>query len=163
MTLADIFSDLDPDIDLKTQAAWDMLAGRPWSQVHYQVAEQYLRDPSAQIIELALPRQSGKSAWINWIAQQYPGVIRVYPGVQLLRNQPYRDEHQYAISKINAGAYRGKRLTQELVLFDDVYLNERVFDTPEQVLDRMLTNMTFQHTPMIVSLYTPRPRWYRSH
>jgi len=161
--LHQIFQTFDPEEYDAVQQAWDRIADIHSSGlVHHRLGIEYLKDPGARVIELALPRQCGKSTWIRQIAENYPRVMRVYPSMSVMRyhvdtHPVYRPAMCYTVDEIYRGATRGTALDIDLILLDDVYLDHKFLDNRDTIMETIYMSASdVTKIPTTVSLYTPK-------
>jgi hypothetical protein len=162
MILDEIFQDYHEDEYDLVQSAFDKISGNhDCERVHREVYRAYQQNPDARVMEIALPRQSGKSTWIRQIAERYPKVMRVYPTMSVMKHHvnihsSHRTPLCYTTTEIYRGVTRGKTLDIDLILLDDVYVDHTFLDNRNTIMETLYANTaSLSRIPRTVSLYTP--------
>lgn len=160
MILDEIFQDYHEDEYDLVQSAFDKISGnRDCESVHREVYRAYQQNPSARVIELSLPRRSGKSTWISQVANTPECRSLVVTATQASRRYLGRliKNPQVEIMTpmmINGGSLRGRRLDLDIILFDDIYIDEGMLDKRDTILQSIYVRTDLKKVPPLVSLYT---------
>ena len=155
-----IFENFCPDDYDDVHIAFDKISGiYSDSKIHHLVGNQYLKEPESTLIELDLPRQSGKSTWIKSQFCNYPeDTIVVYPSAAMrqLHFQGYFDFSKNtriitttSIDRLSQYGY-GKI---GLILFDEVCSYHGRLKS-KTLLSQLMAGGSCTSSTKCVSLYT---------
>lgn len=162
--LKKIFENYCPDDYDDAHVAFDKISGiQSDTLIHSLVGNQYLKQPESTLIELNVPRQTGKSTWIKNQFYNYPEeTLLVYPTVamrqvQFQGNFDFRKNPRIITTASIPGMLGGNYSKIELILFDEVCSYSQGKPESSTILRQimpMLKSSGPGSSPKCVSLYT---------
>jgi predicted AAA+ superfamily ATPase len=160
-----IFENYCPDDYNDVHMAFDKISGiYSDKKIHHLVGNQYLKQPESDLIELNVPRQTGKSTWIKNQFYNYPEeTLVVYP-TEAMRRVQFQGQFDFRknpriITTASIPNMVGRNYSKiELILLDEVCSYSQGRPESNTILRQILALLGKSNTRSVkcVSLYTER-------